>query len=87
MSLSLDSWAAISFRAVRLSQLVSRESLEVEEGRTGEWKLAGNLSGVAGEEGEKRRCRLSRGGGVSHRGKQRGLVGDGLGVRSEALIS
>lgn len=48
-----------------LSQLESRKGLGEREGWAGEWKRAGNLSGVAGDEGEKRRCLLSRGGGVS----------------------
>ena len=38
----------------------------VERGADGDWKSTGNLSGVAGDDGEKRRCRLRRGGGVSH---------------------
>lgn len=56
----------------------------------GEWKIAGNLSGVAGDEGEKSRCLLSRGGGVSHREtwwRWGRLVGDGLGVKRAALTS
>lgn len=57
--LLLRSQAAISSRAVRLSLLRSRVGLGAKgEGRTGEWKLAGNLDGVAGEGGEKSRCLL-----------------------------
>lgn len=60
-----------------LSQLESRKGLGEREGSVGEWKWAGNLSGVAGEEGEKSRCLLSRGGGVS---RQPRLVGEVFGV-------
>lgn len=84
-----SSSAASSFRAVRLSQLESRKSLGEGEGRAGERYLARNFSGLLGEEGEKRRCLFSRGGGVSHidsllTGR---LAGEGLGVKKPSLIS
>jgi hypothetical protein len=62
MSSRLVLLTANSLRAVRLSQLVSRKGLG--EGRMGEWKFTGNLSGVTGDAGEKRRCLLSTWGGV-----------------------
>ena len=79
-------WAPMMFMAITLSQLESKEGRG--EGRTGDWKSTGNLSGVAGDDGEKRRCRFSKGGGVSHRETWQRLVGEGLGVvkKSEALI-
>lgn len=57
--------AASSPRAVRLSELESKIGLGELERRAGDWKLAGNLSGVVGEDGEKRRWRFRMGGGVS----------------------
>lgn len=77
----LSPLATISLRAVRLSQLESRQGWGETEGRTGERKWRGNLSGVVGEEGEKRRCRLRIGGGVELERKVVGrLEGEELGV-------